>query len=84
MFGVQGDSSFIQLPDGHNIPMIRENGTMVLNATLVDRRNMKCDLVAPVVPIAVPVSNEAGDEEMRESRNVSECEAVQIPVLGGA
>ena len=64
--------------------MIRENGTMVLNATLVDRRNMKCDLVAPVVPIAVPVSREAGDEEMRDSRNVSECEAAQIPVLGGA
>ena len=64
--------------------MIRENGAMVLNATLVDRRNMKCDLVAPVVPIAVPVSSEAGDEEMRESRNVSECEAPQIPVLEGA
>ena len=83
VFGVQGDSSFIKLPDGHKIPMIRENGAMVLNATLVDRRNMKCDLVAPVVPIAVPVSNEARDEEMRESRNVSECEAAQIPVLGG-
>ena len=24
VFGVQGDSSFIQLPDGHKIPMIRE------------------------------------------------------------
>ena len=48
--------------------MIRENGAMVLNATLVDRRNMKCDLVARVVPIAVLVSSEAGDEEMRESR----------------
>ena len=46
VFGVQGDSSFIQLSDGHKIPMIRENGTMVLNSTLVDRRNMKCDLVA--------------------------------------
>ena len=56
---------------------------MVLNATLVDRRNMKCDLVARVVPIAVPVSSEAGGEEMRDSRNVSECEA-QIPVLGRA
>ena len=85
MFGVHGDSSFIHcLIDGHKIPMTRENGTMVLNATLVDRRNMKCDLVAPVVPIAVPVSSEAGDEEMRDSRNVSECEAAQIPVLGGA
>ena len=84
VFSVQGDSSFIQLPDGHKIPMIRENGTMVLNATLVDRRNMKCDLVAPVVPIAVPVSSEAGAEEMRDSRNVSECEAAQIPVLGRA
>ena len=37
-----------------------------------------------VVPIAVPVSREAGDEEMRDSRNVSECEAARIPVLGGA
>ena len=46
--------------------------------------SMKCDLVAPVVPVAVPVSSEAGDEEMRGSRNVSECEATQIPVLGGA
>ena len=45
-------------------PLIRENGTMVLNATLVDRRNMKCDLVAAIVPIAVPMSSEAGDEEM--------------------
>ena len=63
MFGVQGDSSFIQLPDGHKIPMIRENGAMVLNATLVHRQNMKCGLVAPVVPIAVPVSSEARDEE---------------------
>ena len=78
VFGVQGSSSFIQLPDGHKIHMI---GAMVLNATLVDRRNMKYDLVTPVVPIAVPVSSEAGDEEMRESRNVSECEAPQIPVL---
>ena len=41
-------------------------------------------LVAPVVPIAVPVSSEAGAEEMRDSRNVSECEAAQIPVLGRA
>ena len=64
--------------------MIRENGTMVSNATLVDRRNMKCDLAAPVVPIAVPVSSEVGDEETRDSRNVSECEAPQIPVLEGA
>ena len=84
VFGVQGSSSFIQLPDGHEIPVIRENGAVVLNATLVDRRNMKCDLVAPVVPNAVPVSSEAGDEEMRESRNVSECEAPQISVLEGA
>ena len=68
VFGVEGNSSFIQLPDGHKIHMIRENGAMFLNATLVDRRNMKCDLVARVVPIAVPVSSEAGDEEMRESR----------------
>ena len=83
VFGVQGDSSFIQLPDGHKFPMVRENGAMVLNATLVDRRNMKCDLVVPVVPVAVPVSCGAGDE-MRDSRNVSECEAAQIPVLGGA
>ena len=84
VFGVHGDSSFIQLPDGHKIPMIRENGTMVLNATLVDRRNMKSDVVARVVPVAVPVSSEASDEEMRDSRNVSECEEAQIPVLGGA
>ena len=84
VFGVQGSSSFIQFLDGHKNPMIRENGTMVVNATLVDRRNMKCDLVAPVVPIAVPVSSEAGGEEMRESRNVSGCDAPQIPVLEGA
>ena len=68
VFGVEENSSFIQLPAGHEIPMIRENGTMVLNATLVERRNMKCDLVAPLVPTAVPVSSEAGDEEMRDSR----------------
>ena len=51
---------------------------------MVDRRNMKCHLVAPVVPIAVTVSSEAGDEELRDSRNVSEFEAAKIPVLGGA
>ena len=84
VFGVEENSSFIQLLDGHKIPMIRENGTKVLNATLVDRRNVKGVLVAPVVPIAVPVSSEEGDEEMRDSRNVSEREAAQIPVLGGA
>ena len=44
------NSSFIQLPDGHKIPTIRENGSMVLNATLVDRRDMTWDLVSPVVP----------------------------------
>ena len=70
VFGVQGDNSFIQLPDGYTISMIRENGAMFLKATLVDRRNMKCDLVAPVVPTAVQVSREAGDGEMRDSRNV--------------
>ena len=32
---------------------------------------MKCDLVVPVVPMAVPVSSEAGDEELRDSKNVS-------------
>ena len=64
--------------------MIRENGAMVLNATLVDRRNMTCDLVALVVPIAVPVASETHDEETGDSRNVSECEAPHIPVLEGA
>ena len=68
VFGVQGSSSFIQLPHGHKIPMTRENEAMVLNETLVDRRNMGCDLVAPVVPIAIPVSSGAGDEKMRDSR----------------
>ena len=34
---------------------------------------MKCDLVVPVVPIAVPVSSEAGDEELRDSKNVCDC-----------
>ena len=48
VFGVEGNSSFIQLLDGQKISMIRENGAMVLNATLVDRRNMTCDLVALV------------------------------------
>ena len=37
VFGVHGDSSVIHLPDGHKIPMLRENGTSVLNATFVDR-----------------------------------------------
>ena len=57
---------------------------MVLNATFVDRRNMMCDLVAPVVPIAVPVASETHDEGMGDWRNMSECEAPQIPVLEGA
>ena len=42
VFGVEGESSYIQLPDGHKIHMIRENGAMVLNATWVDRRNTEC------------------------------------------
>ena len=53
--GVGVNSSYILLPDGHKIPMIRENGAMVLNAMLVDRSDTrKYDLVAPVVPIEVP------------------------------
>ena len=36
------------------------------------------------VASSLPVSSEAGDEEMRDSRNVSECDAAQIPVLEGA
>ena len=42
---------------------------------------MTCHLVAPVVPIEVPEAVETHDEEMRDSRNVSEYEAPQIPVL---
>ena len=64
--------------------MIRENGAVVLNATLVDRRDMTCDLVAPVVPTEVPVAVEKRDEEMRDSGNLSEYEAPQILVLEGA
>ena len=85
MFGVEVNSSFIQLPDGYTIPMIRENGAMVSNATLVDRRDMTCDLVAPVVPTEVPVTVETRDEEMRDSGNShsSENDALRIPVLEG-
>ena len=57
--------------------MTRENGAKVLNATLVDRRNMTCDLVAPVVPIAVPIASETHDDEMGDS---NECESPQFPV----
>ena len=64
--------------------MIKENGAMLLNATLVDRRDKTCDLVAPVVPTEVPVAVETRDEEMRDSANLSEDEAPQIPVLEGA
>ena len=63
--------------------MIRENGDMVFNATLVDRRDMTCDLVAPVVPTEVPVGVQTRDEEVRDSGNVSEYEAPHIPVLEG-
>ena len=49
---------------------------MVLNATLVDRRNMKCDFVAPVVPIAVPLSSEAGDEE-RKCESQETCQSAK-------
>ena len=45
---------------------------------------MTCDLVAPVVvPADVPVAVERHDEEVRDSRNVSEHEAPQIPELEG-
>ena len=85
VFGVHGDSSFIQLPDGHKIPMNRAKVAIVSNATLVDRRNMKCDLVAPVVPTEVPLVVETRDEEVRDSENAhsSDYEAPQILVLGG-
>ena len=44
--------------------MIRENSAMVLNAAVVDRRNMTCDLDAAVVPTAVPVPSEARVEKI--------------------
>ena len=37
VFGVGVNSSYIQLPDGYKIPMIKEYGAIVLNATLVDK-----------------------------------------------
>ena len=83
VFGVEEDSSFIQL-DGYKIPMIRENGAMVLYATLVDGRDMTGDLVAPVVPTEVPVVGETRDEAMGDSGNLSEYQAPQIHVLKGA
>ena len=54
----------------------------MLNTTLVDRRDMTCDLVASVVPTEVPAAAETRDEEMRDSGNLSENDAPQIPVLG--
>ena len=57
---------------------------MVSNATLVDRRDMTCDLVAPVVPTEVPVAVKTRVEEMRNSGNFSECEAPHTLVLEGA
>ena len=48
------NSECIQLLDGHKIPMIRESGAMVLNATVVDKSDMRIfDLVALVVQIEV-------------------------------
>ena len=61
--------------------LIRENGAMVLNVTLVDRRDMTCDLVASIVPNEVPAAIETRDEEMRDSGNLSEYGTAQIPVL---
>ena len=63
---------------------IHPKGAIVLNGTLVDGQNMKFGLVSPVAPSAVSVPSEAGDKEMRDSRYVSEWEATQIPVMGGA
>ena len=58
----------MQLPCGHNIAMIGENGAMLLNATLVDRSDMrKCDMVAPVVPIGVLAAVAPHDEDKRSS-----------------
>ena len=52
VFGVGVNSSCIQLPDEHIIPMIRENGAMVLNVVLVDKSDMRnCEMVAPSVPL---------------------------------
>ena len=55
----------------------------MLNATLVDGRDMICDLVAPLVSTEVPVTLETRHEDMRDSRNLSEYEAPKIPVLEG-
>ena len=65
--------------------MSRENGAMVLDATLVDSRDMTWDLVAPVVPTEVPAAVGTRDEDMRDPGNSqsSEYEAPQIPVLEG-
>ena len=57
---------------------------MEINATLVDRRDMACDVVASFVPTGVPEAVETRDEEMRDSGNSSEYEAPKIPVLEGA
>ena len=61
VFGVERNRSFIQLPGGHKIPMVRENGAMVLIATSIVRRDMTRDLVASVVPTEVPGAFETRD-----------------------
>ena len=61
----------------------QRNGAVVLNATLIDRRDMICDSVA-LVPTEVPVAVETRDEVMRDSGNLSEYEAPPILVLEGA
>ena len=61
VFGIEGTVRSSGCLTDRKIPMIRENGAMELDATLVDRRNMVCDLV---VPFAVPVASETHDEEM--------------------
>ena len=70
----------MQLPCGHNIAMIGENGAMLLNATLLDRSDMRtCDMVAPVVPIRV-LAAVAPKDETREARgNLADFDAPKCP-----
>ena len=65
--------------------MIREDGAMVLNATLVDKSDMRgCNMVALVVPIDVSAAVEVQDEDTRGSEILAHLDALQIPVLDGA
>ena len=87
VFGLKRTVRPMTLPEGHRIPKIRENGAMVLDATLLDEQDLrKRTLVAPMSQVevqevgAIPVfggarevnrSKQHPEQEIREKNTIA-------------